>query len=279
MIISPSEASNSGDDSVCIPSDYVPETQMKMSSNLIEFPKITKSEIDYEMQLGIENSKPVKEEIGCDQSCNIGAVTIPIDTSKFTQNRETSKPSGLQINSNVNNNDIEVLDTLTAPPSNKFEPKIENEAPSLQHTLIEQAKFTNTIEVCSPRNIRTRSVETATIPKRNAKRALSADTDDKDIKLRKIDFIKPKHTPTKSEPKDEKSRSRRHDSAKKHDKKKSSSSRKKSIGTQTSVLPSLMTNGNYNFPPSEVSFSLILYLVITIKIILPLEHDLIIWKD
>lgn len=257
MIISPSEASNSGDDSVCIPSDSVPETQTNVSSNFVEFPKITKSEINYETQIDIEDSKPVKEEIGCDQSCNIGAV-ISIDTSKCTQNQETSKPSGLQINANVNNNDIEVLDTLTATPSNKFEPKIENEAPSLQHTLIEQAKFTNISEVCSPRNIRTRSVETATIPKRSAKRALSADTDDKNVKLRKIDFIKPKHTPSKSEHKDEKSRSRRHESTKKHDKKKSSSSRKKSIGTQTSVLPTLMTNGNYNFPPPEVSFCLIL---------------------
>ncbi|EFA12813.1 lysine-specific demethylase 9 [Tribolium castaneum] len=204
------------------------------------------------------DDKSVSEN-GCDQSCNIGAVNLTIDTNNGSLNQETSKTSGLQINSNVNNNDI-LNDLNLTNDSNKFKPKSPCTPVKTELPAIEEQHFTSQVN-CSPRNARTRSVETATLPKKTAKkRALSADADHRGVKLRRLDFnkAKPSATPTKNEHKDDRSKSRRHESTKKHDKRRSSSSRRKTVGTQTrprdlAVEPSLMTNGNYSHPPADTN--------------------------
>lgn len=238
------------------------DSEVQMSNESVSFS--VKEEADFlkcrEVNQDSFESESVSDN-GCDQSCNIGAVNLTIDTNNGSLNQETSKPSGLQLNSNVNNNDI--LNDLNLTNSNKFKPKSPCSKLGIDLlTAIEEQAVRKSEVNCSPRTARTRSVETAILPKRSAKkRALSADADHRGVKWRRLDFGKAKTITTpKNEHKEDRSKSRRHESTKKHDKRRSSSSRKKSVGTQTrshrdlSNEPRLMTNGNYSYLPSDVSF-------------------------
>jgi hypothetical protein len=81
------------------------------------------TEVNQNSHVESDDCKSVSEN-GCDLSCNIGAVNITIDTNNGSLNQETSKNSGLQINSNVNNNDIDILNDINyTNDSNKLKPK------------------------------------------------------------------------------------------------------------------------------------------------------------
>lgn len=201
---------------------------------------------------------------GCDQSGNTKAVTTPINGSL---NQEIKQFSGLY-STRVNNNEIITkLDNVPCSESLDSDP-IKHKSCSESQTTIEESrdnkikdnfKCSSEPEVtksepltCLSRKIRTRSVEVPIIlPIRMPKRALSADNDHKDVKIRKLDFKKVK---MKDEHKDDKKR--RHSS--KSEKRRSHSSRRRNVGTQTRFqdLPygaQLMTSGNYSYSPHDVS--------------------------
>lgn len=117
--------------------------------------------------------------------------------------------------------------------------------------------------VGSPRKGRTRSVDIISNSNQGIKRSHSADADEADIKIRKIDFLEYKDK-VKCEYKSSKSKDihdRRHSSSssgKKYDSKnsKSSSSRKHSSSSSSrhrEIKPRLLTNGNYSYPHEDVS--------------------------
>lgn len=244
-----------------------------------------------------------RSKIGCDSTCNIGAVKSPIDSPSDSENRELSPDSGLQ-NSNMNNNNIKItsaVDELSNMDhiSNK-EPKKKTCSHLVEQldynllkgkkgidllTAIEEQSNVNLInlerhtstsgesaylsskEMCSPRKGRTRSVDIAAKPIRGVKRAHSADGNHTDVKLRKIDFKqykKEKRTSTssskmskhKEERKHSLSKSNKHDSKSRSSWKKdghSSSSKDRHSSYRGDCKPRLLTNGNYSYPPEDVS--------------------------
>ncbi|KAH1029653.1 lysine-specific demethylase RSBN1L [Dendroctonus ponderosae] len=114
--------------------------------------------------------------------------------------------------------------------------------------------------VVAPRKSRTRSVDLVSTSMRDVKRSHSADNNNGDIKIRKIDFSQYKVTVKcePSKPKDNHSRRHSRSSSRKYDSKnsKTSSSRKHSSSSSSKyrdVKPRLLTDGNYSFPPDDLS--------------------------
>ncbi|CAH0562619.1 unnamed protein product [Brassicogethes aeneus] len=215
-------------------------------------------------------TKSGDDEKACDQSCNISDVDVD---SKDNIKPETSLNCGL-LNENVNNNNIknakqelcsklienldytllkgkQGIDLLTAIEEQT------NVNLTVTHHPSESVSSQETM--CSPRKNRTRSVDVISNPIIGIKRAHSADVDESNIKLRKIDFKQYKKVNLEVKPekkKDEKSR---------HYKKSEKKSRRKSISTQTKIYdqvnsfndhsgdipPRILTNGNYSHPPED----------------------------
>lgn len=133
-----------------------------------------------------------------------------------------------------------------------------------RHTPLNPIKseYCATSGVVPPRKSRTRSVDVISTSIRDVKRSHSADNNNGDTKIRKIDFSQYKVTVKvePSKPKDNSNHSRRHSrsSSGKHDsksRKTNSSSRKHSSSSSSKyrdVKPRLLTDGNYSFPPDDV---------------------------
>ncbi|KAJ8923618.1 hypothetical protein NQ315_010197 [Exocentrus adspersus] len=208
-----------------------------------------------------------RSKVGCDSTCNIGAVKSPIGSPSDSANRELSPDSGLQ-NSNMNNNNINVTSTDNELSStdhimNKKPKKIcSHIVEQLDYDLLrgkkgidlltaieEQSNVnfkniqgdTSTLEKsgnlssketpCSPRKSRTRSVDIICKPIKGIKRAHSTDGNHSDVKIRKIDFKQyKKDRKISSSSKAPKHREeRKHSFSKsKHDSKSRSSSKKDS---------------------------------------------------
>lgn len=219
----------------------------------------------------------------CDSTCNISNVNIDLDI-KIHKKSEASLNCGL-LNSNVNNNNINISSTQNDIP---VKPKKASPIETLDYdrlkgkrgiellTAIEEQstiniisdKYSDSGDVCSPRKSRTRSMDVASTPQAGIKRSHSVDVNDSEAKLRKIEFSdceSKNQTPVKSEKKkDEKYKDRK---SKKHESK-SKGLKKKNVTTQTKIReqvhinnvhdkdeikPRILTNGNYSYPPDDVS--------------------------
>lgn len=245
-----------------------------------------------------------RSKIGCDSTCNIGAVKSPIGSPSDSENRELSPDSGLQ-NSNMNNNNIKITsavdELLNMDHISNKKPKKKTCSHLVEQldydllkgkkgidllTAIEEQSNVNLINLerhtstsgesgqlssretpCSPRKGRTRSVDVATKPYRGIKRAHSTDGNYSDVKLRKIDFKhfkKEKRTSTSSSKMHKQKEERKHSFSKsnKHDSKSRSSwkkdghsalSKDRHSSYRGDCKPRLLTNGNYSYPPEDVS--------------------------
>ncbi|KAJ8971193.1 hypothetical protein NQ314_000829 [Rhamnusium bicolor] len=201
-----------------------------------------------------------RSKIGCDSTCNIGAVKSPIDSTSDSENQELSPDRGLQ-----NSNGIDLL-TAIEEQSNANLKNLERHTSS----SAESGNLSSKEVSCSPRKGRTRSVDVVTRITRRAKRAHSADPHHSDVKVRKIDFKqykKEKKTSSSSSKPHKHREERKHSFSKSKHESKSKSYTKKSEGSHSNTSkeasrhssyrgdckPRLLTNGNYSYPPEDKS--------------------------
>ncbi|XP_060515958.1 lysine-specific demethylase 9 [Cylas formicarius] len=227
----------------------------------------------------LNNSKQ-ESKVACDKKC-----------TSDSDNQESVADSGLQ-STNNNNIKIEPerAETEDEPPPRKKPKHCSHFVYHIDKSLLKDKKgveLLNAIEdqsnkhlethksssgssavsevTLSPRKGRTRSVDVASACSKGTKRSHSADVKHSDIKLRKIDFSEYKLRLKKeksSKSKDDHHKRRSSGSYKKHDSKSSKSSgssgsRKPHTNSSSSryreVKPRLLTNGNYSYPPEDVS--------------------------
>ncbi|KAJ8986278.1 hypothetical protein NQ317_009988 [Molorchus minor] len=248
-----------------------------------------------------------RSKIGCDSKCNIGALKSPIDSTSDSENREPSPEHSLQNSTSNNNNNINItptvhklsdMDNYNKKPKTKLCSQLVDQ---LDYDLLKGKKGIDLLTAieeqsniklknlerhtsssaesgnisskdvpCSPRKIRTRSVDIATKRTQGIKRAHSADTNHADVKIRRIDFKqynKDKKISSSSKPKhrddrkhslnktkhDRKSKDRSLKKIESHSSSSKESSKHSSSRSRSDCKPRLLTNGNYSYPPEDKS--------------------------
>nr|CAH7723216.1 unnamed protein product [Callosobruchus chinensis] len=228
-------------------------------------------------------------KIGCDSTCNVGAVKSPIDTTNDFEN-----PDSCVQDSNMNNTipikteeKVPVnIDKLKKKMCSGFFEKLDydllkgkqgidlltaiEDQSSAKMKVMERHTSSSTESSGSKRpgsiRSRTRSVDITIKPLRGIKRSHSADTSDPDVKLPRIDFKtykarKAAMSKTSKHRDDKKSsRSKYDEKSKSYSKSKSSHSssssskdRHHSSSHYSDVRPRLLTNGNYSYSPDDKS--------------------------
>ncbi|CAH1979312.1 unnamed protein product [Acanthoscelides obtectus] len=230
-----------------------------------------------------EHTPDSSTKIGCDSTCNMGAVESPIGNTKDTENIKDS---------NMNNTitiKVEGKAPIKVDGSNKklcsgFVEKVEQ----LDYNLLKGKKGIDLLTAIEDQSNakmkvmerhtsssaessgskgrgRTRSMDAAVKPSRGIKRSHSADTSDPDSKMPKLDFkayrSRKISTSKSSKHRDDKKRSRS-----KYDEKSKTYSKSKSSHSSSSsskdrhhsshysdIRPRLLTNGNYSYAPEDKS--------------------------
>ncbi|CAG9855313.1 unnamed protein product [Phyllotreta striolata] len=218
---------------------------------------------------------------GCDSTT--GAVTSPFDS----QNANVTVGCGLQNSiDNIKSEEVTFCVKEEEKPKKEYHSQVENTNCTIKEDMHSAKVDTDSLYVkmnstqnhilsstdtlskdCLLRKSRTRSVEDVCKPTKGVKRAHSADTNDSDAKIVKIDFKLYKSEKAISSTtsgsgstsskggkhRDDKKSSSRHDKSKSSSKKSTHSSRDRRSYHRSEIRPRLLTNGNYSYPPEDKS--------------------------